>query len=444
MKGQTPIFYLFVNEAAAESGGNVFYRVDGEARAKVICSLFTKTYSDAKGLPAFHAESADGISTEDQILIEEALGWLEVYDEPDPGLYDPQPPQEMLVRAQYAVRAKKWEESLGRTGLPLDEDSQAEEARPAQSHLEGVTWTEQRMKQRSQFFGNTNYTAVPLTDIIAHLQDWKDSTERCCTFLRGQQKVLEKLQRETPQVHYDQKFAADMVKWERKTKKKAELPLDLSEPKPFLWKYTDVEGFIDGFVAEFERYAVEFTRLIEELPHGVRPCHAEALRQITDRRDRQMECCRTFRTDYVVFSPCWKFAEAVHREVRTRLEDYMDLTNVAFRLDALARDGNTRAVEPDEHPALTRKAAEVQPDMMSIPQAALYARVTTRTVGNWLKTKIGNDPMLKDVFKKGRLTRIPRTSLEPFRHPERALQERPAMPAKRKTQSRPRRVKIKE
>ena len=41
--------------------------------------------------------------------MDEALDWISQYDDPDPGIYDPIPTRSMLDRAQYAIRASKWE-----------------------------------------------------------------------------------------------------------------------------------------------------------------------------------------------------------------------------------------------------------------------------------------------------------------------------------------------
>ncbi len=192
-----------------------------------------------------------------------------------------------------------------------------------------------KRKERSIFAGTTDYTAVPLADIIAHLRDWKSSTDHSCALLRKYKMDLASQKRALPQDHYDRKYDADVKAWRQKVQGLDEIPAHLKAGEPFLWKYSDVEGFIDIFAADFERYSEEFKRLIEELPKGVRQCHAKSLRQIEKRRDSQNDRCRTFRTDYVVWSPWRDIAEVVHREVRATLDDYMDLNNAAWRLDAL-------------------------------------------------------------------------------------------------------------
>ena len=116
MTPSEPAFYLFASLAGetAQTNGSVFYKLEGESLAKSLCRLFTREYGDAAGRPAFHHRAATSISLEEQVLLDESLDWLAMYDDPDPGVYDPAPPHEMLLLAQYAVRARKWEELLRR------------------------------------------------------------------------------------------------------------------------------------------------------------------------------------------------------------------------------------------------------------------------------------------------------------------------------------------
>lgn len=107
-------FYLFAvpTETSDESSGTVFHRTEGKALAESLCSLFRREYANANGLPHFRHKPAASLSAEDQVLLDEALDWLTVYYDPDPGVYDPSPPRETLLRAQYGDRARKWEELL--------------------------------------------------------------------------------------------------------------------------------------------------------------------------------------------------------------------------------------------------------------------------------------------------------------------------------------------
>lgn len=107
-------FYLYspATPSLALHSGNVFYRVSDEQSAKALCRLFQKEYSSGESGPYFSAVPADEIELDEQILLDEALGWLDVYDDPDPGIYDPPPTREMMTLAQYAQRARVWESMI--------------------------------------------------------------------------------------------------------------------------------------------------------------------------------------------------------------------------------------------------------------------------------------------------------------------------------------------
>src|SRR5271165_3326819 len=104
-------FYLYSDSSTAStlSSGNVFYWVASEQVAKTLCRLLSKEYSPEAGEPIFLLKSADEMEQDEQVLLEEALDWLAVYDDPDPGVYDPEPPKGMMIRAEYARRARDWE-----------------------------------------------------------------------------------------------------------------------------------------------------------------------------------------------------------------------------------------------------------------------------------------------------------------------------------------------
>jgi len=71
-----------------------------------------------------------------------------------------------------------------------------------------------------------------------------------------------------------------------------------------------------------------------------------------------------------------------------------------------------------QSPMTPQKELEQEPpDMMSIAEASIYARTTERTIRSWLKTKDGDKPMLAGVIWNGKIPRIPRTSLDPWRKP---------------------------
>lgn len=63
------------------------------------------------------------------------LDLLAVYDDPDPGIYDPAPSADVHLRAQYAVRASKWEELLRQRTLASDQDSDTDDNKSARREM---------------------------------------------------------------------------------------------------------------------------------------------------------------------------------------------------------------------------------------------------------------------------------------------------------------------
>ena len=121
MNDETPQFYLFVSftRTSEESSRTVFYKVEGEPTAQSLCRLFTKECSEDK----FHLREAEFFSTEEQVLLDERLDLLACYDDPDSGIYDPEPSPEIHLRAQYAVQAGVWEAQLRKRTPQQDRQS---------------------------------------------------------------------------------------------------------------------------------------------------------------------------------------------------------------------------------------------------------------------------------------------------------------------------------
>jgi TIR domain len=104
-------FYLYspTTPSSHLDTGNVFYRAANAQSATALCRLFQREYSSDTGGPYFSALSANEIEVDEQVQLDEALGWLDLYDDPDPGIYDPPPTADMMRLAQYARRATSWE-----------------------------------------------------------------------------------------------------------------------------------------------------------------------------------------------------------------------------------------------------------------------------------------------------------------------------------------------
>lgn len=119
-------FYLFAcfSGTPDESPQTVFYVTRGESIAKSLCGLFVREYADDEH--TFSLRDAESISAAEHVLLDEMIDLLAIYDEPDPGIYDPEPSADVHLRAQYAVRATKWEELLRRRTLARDQGSDAD------------------------------------------------------------------------------------------------------------------------------------------------------------------------------------------------------------------------------------------------------------------------------------------------------------------------------
>jgi len=112
--------YLFVGTDSSATPSTVFHRAGTARAAETLRRLFAKEYS-ATGTPAFNIQPAGVLPPDERLLLDEAIDELAVYDDPDPGVYDPPASKELLARAEYARRADRWEAMLhskGRGGVP--------------------------------------------------------------------------------------------------------------------------------------------------------------------------------------------------------------------------------------------------------------------------------------------------------------------------------------
>ena len=99
----------YLHTSARLDSGTVFYTVTGETRAKLLLQLFHKQYSSDSTGYRFVMTPAEEVEPAEQVLLQEALDWLKIYDDPDPGIYDPPPTQDIMDRAEYARRAHNWD-----------------------------------------------------------------------------------------------------------------------------------------------------------------------------------------------------------------------------------------------------------------------------------------------------------------------------------------------
>ena len=112
--------------------------------------------------------------------------------------------------------------------------------------------------------------------------------------------------------------------------------------------------------------------------------------------------------------------------------DELNNTTVQEGTDSIGPEDPWMAL-PEADQETTTPPAPSAADMLTIQQAAEYARVTERTIRNWISSRNGDEPMLSGTIKIGRKIRIPRGSLDTWckpakgtRTPKTTSQTRPA------------------
>lgn len=134
--------YLFAIDHGPEgvSPNTVFYRAADAELAASICRLCEREYA---GQVRFSHRPSSSFPPEEQVLLDEALDELSIYDDPDLGVYDPPPTRQTLLRAEYARRCRRWEEMLKRrrkrAGVPGQPVPQARRAGCSELHQGWLT-----------------------------------------------------------------------------------------------------------------------------------------------------------------------------------------------------------------------------------------------------------------------------------------------------------------
>lgn len=108
--GTVSRYYLYVGQGNL-SPSNVFFEVQDASSARDLCELFETEYGVGEGITFGYKELAADALVE-EVRLCEALGDLAMYDDPDPGIYDPQPSRQVLDRAEYYRRATLWYELI--------------------------------------------------------------------------------------------------------------------------------------------------------------------------------------------------------------------------------------------------------------------------------------------------------------------------------------------
>jgi hypothetical protein len=155
-------------------------------------------------------------------------------------------------------------------------------------------------KQRAVFAGTTDYTAVSLPEIVAHMKDWRTTTEDVIAIISTQREILIR------QTHR-------------------------------LTRAQELDSYIQMLLSSFGRYSEELTRLITELPKGVTVEQADAVRQIQRHSYKLEYTCRTLRDATFTDDEDIRYGpiERIYEESCSLVHDYLDLSNLASRLDVL-------------------------------------------------------------------------------------------------------------
>jgi hypothetical protein len=151
--------------------------------------------------------------------------------------------------------------------------------------------------------GMTDYTGVSLEDILVHLREWKEYTERTIAELEQLKKA----------VH---------------------------DAAGRLHNSRGMVDYIDYFTGLFSRFASEFDRLIRELPTGVRQSHVDAVRSIYKSSQFEDGVCLQFKREHIERhieddSLRYSVVDEIYGKSRDLLANNLDLSNLAPRLQAL-------------------------------------------------------------------------------------------------------------
>src|SRR5438552_3425535 len=119
--------------------------------------------------------------------------------------------------------------------------------------------------QRSFIAGATDYRGVKLSDILTHLEAWRENTQRTIDLLLSLR----------PQVE---------------------------ESRDRLDGPDDILSFIDGFVGLLRRYINDFTRLLTELPKSVHQRHVDTVAQLAELAESADQYCVNFKRHHIELS----------------------------------------------------------------------------------------------------------------------------------------------
>lgn len=196
--------YLFACRSNETLGPScVFYVASTRALAESLERMFTSQYAEPDGWSFSHAV-ASVIPLEQQVLLDEAIGSLAVYVDPDPGVYDDNPSQATIHRAAFSRQAAVWEELL--RAKSRETRAPAPEVKPSPSALADASLL--AMILRDALFVQLDYPdAGAAPQHVALIKDVRERLSRA--YERPGMSTLKKLAASTASIA----DLADPLKW---------------------------------------------------------------------------------------------------------------------------------------------------------------------------------------------------------------------------------------
>jgi len=105
------VFFLFVGSDEPLPSA-VFHQAEDEWMANELCKLFNAEYGQTA--TGFRWAKLSPTNITEIVLFQSAIDGLALYQDPDPGIYDPRPTPDLLQRANFFFRAQEWEDLLKR------------------------------------------------------------------------------------------------------------------------------------------------------------------------------------------------------------------------------------------------------------------------------------------------------------------------------------------
>lgn len=163
--------------------------------------------------------------------------------------------------------------------------------------------------KRSMAAGFTDYTGASREDILVHILDWKNNTDEAIALLSKHLKsVVDNCDR--------------------------------------IYNPDDVKSYINYFIDLFKRYSSDFSLLLKELPVSIEARHVEMISQIYRSSKSEEPLCRDYKRTHISRalkdeSLRYSLIDQIYVDTRGMIDDYLDLSNLAYRLTALIGSKNS-------------------------------------------------------------------------------------------------------